>query len=33
MAGVLRSANIRYRSFKDVDLRGRVSFMTILRCR
>jgi CDP-diacylglycerol--serine O-phosphatidyltransferase len=23
-------SNVRYRSFKDVDLRGRVSFMTIL---
>ena len=30
MAGVLMVSNIRYRSFKDVDLRGRVSFMTIL---
>ncbi|MBI5783084.1 MAG: CDP-diacylglycerol--serine O-phosphatidyltransferase [Gammaproteobacteria bacterium] len=29
-AGVLMVSNIRYRSFKDVDLRGRVSFMTIL---
>ena len=28
--GVLMVSNIRYRSFKDVDLRGRVSFMTIL---
>jgi CDP-diacylglycerol--serine O-phosphatidyltransferase len=23
-------SNVRFRSFKDVDLRGRVSFMTIL---
>ncbi len=30
LAGVLMVSNIRYRSFKDVDLRGRVSFMTIL---
>ena len=30
MAGVLMVSNIRYRSFKDVNLRGRVSFMTIL---
>ncbi len=30
MAGVLMVSNVRYRSFKDVDLRGRVSFMTIL---
>lgn len=30
MGGVLMVSNIRYRSFKDVDLRGRVSFMTIL---
>ncbi len=30
MAGMLMVSNIRYRSFKDVDLRGRVSFMTIL---
>ncbi|MHB8535879.1 MAG: CDP-diacylglycerol--serine O-phosphatidyltransferase [Sulfuricaulis sp.] len=29
-AGVLMVSNIRYRSFKDIDLRGRVSFMTIL---
>lgn len=29
-AGVLMVSNIRYRSFKDVNLRGRVSFMTIL---
>jgi CDP-diacylglycerol--serine O-phosphatidyltransferase len=30
LAGVLMVSNIRYRSFKDVNLRGRVSFMTIL---
>ncbi|MCR4347497.1 MAG: CDP-diacylglycerol--serine O-phosphatidyltransferase [Sulfuricaulis sp.] len=30
VAGVLMVSNIRYRSFKDVNLRGRVSFMTIL---
>jgi CDP-diacylglycerol--serine O-phosphatidyltransferase len=30
MAGVLMVSNVRFRSFKDVDLRGRVSFMTIL---
>ncbi|OGI49489.1 MAG: CDP-diacylglycerol--serine O-phosphatidyltransferase [Candidatus Muproteobacteria bacterium RIFCSPHIGHO2_12_FULL_60_33] len=30
MAGMLMVSNIRYRSFKDVNLRGRVSFMTIL---
>ncbi|MHB8741822.1 MAG: CDP-diacylglycerol--serine O-phosphatidyltransferase [Sulfuricaulis sp.] len=30
MAGMLMVSNVRYRSFKDVDLRGRVSFMTIL---
>ncbi len=29
-AGVLMVSNIRYRSFKDLDLRGRVPFMTIL---
>ena len=30
LAGVLMVSNIRYRSFKDLDLRGRVPFMTIL---
>lgn len=30
LAGVLMVSNIRYRSFKDVNLRGRVPFMTIL---
>ncbi len=30
LAGVLMVSNIRYRSFKDLDLRGRVSFVTIL---
>ncbi len=29
-AGVLMVSNIRYRSFKDLDVRGRVPFMTIL---
>jgi len=29
-AGVLMVSNIRYRSFKDLDLRGRVPFVTIL---
>jgi CDP-diacylglycerol---serine O-phosphatidyltransferase len=29
-AGVLMVSSIRYRSFKDLDLRGRVPFMTIL---
>lgn len=29
-AGVLMVSNVRYRSFKDLDLRGRVPFMTIL---
>ena len=30
LAGVLMVSNIRYRSFKDLDLRGRVPFVTIL---
>jgi len=30
LAGVLMVSNVRYRSFKDLDLRGRVSFVTIL---
>ena len=30
LAGILMVSNVRYRSFKDVDLRGRGSFMTIL---
>jgi len=30
LAGVLMVSNLRYRSFKDLDLRGRVSFVTIL---
>src|SRR5436190_5505362 len=30
LAGVLMVSNIRYRSFKDLDMRGRVPFMTIL---
>lgn len=30
LGGVLMVSNIRYRSFKDMDLRGRVPFMTIL---
>lgn len=30
MAGVLMVSNVRYRSFKDLDLRGRVPFVTIL---
>lgn len=29
-AGVLMVSNVRYRSFKDLDLRGRVPFVTIL---
>lgn len=29
-AGMLMVSNIRYRSFKDLDMRGRVPFMTIL---
>ena len=29
-AGVLMVSNIRYRSFKDLNLRGRVRFVTIL---
>jgi CDP-diacylglycerol--serine O-phosphatidyltransferase len=30
MAGVLMVSNIRFRSFKDLDLRGRVPYVTIL---
>ena len=30
LAGMLKVSNIRYRSFKDMDLRGRVPFMTVL---
>ncbi len=30
VAGVLMVSNVRYRSFKDLDLRGRVPFMSIL---
>jgi CDP-diacylglycerol---serine O-phosphatidyltransferase len=30
LAGVLMVSNLRYRSFKDLDLRGRVSFVTVL---
>jgi CDP-diacylglycerol--serine O-phosphatidyltransferase len=30
LAGVLMVSNVRYRSFKDLDLRGRVPFVTIL---
>lgn len=30
LGGVLMVSNIRYRSFKDLDLRGRVPFVTIL---
>lgn len=30
LGGVLMVSNVRYRSFKDLDLRGRVSFVTIL---
>jgi len=30
LTGVLMVSNVRYRSFKDLDLKGRVSFMAIL---
>lgn len=30
LAGVLMVSNIRYRSFKDLDLRGRIPFVTVL---
>jgi len=30
MAGILMVSNIRYRSFKDLDLKGRVRFVTML---
>lgn len=30
LAGVLMVSNIRYRSFKDLDIRGRVPFVTVL---
>jgi len=30
MAGLLMVSNIRYRSFKDLDLKGRVRFVTVL---
>ena len=30
MAGILMVSNIRYRSFKDLDLRGRIPFVTLI---